>query len=267
MGDEFQEYRKGYEKAARYYNLFANNEDIPFYLSYAKECGSPILDLAAGTGRVSFELAKNGFDVVALENSVAMLDVFREELAKQDESVSTRISLVEGDMRNFDLDVKFPLIIIPTSFGHALTTEEQLSLLRCVHNHLDDKGIFILDLFPGGKQPEYASFEEPPIDIDGGRTVSRSGIMMTDSLKQILSLDLIFTIRDTHTEIILEEINQKSGAALVFNREADLLLMLSHLECTEEFGDYSKNSYSTDSGYRILVVRKKEQTEESSSSI
>lgn len=257
MGKELEEYRRGYDNAARYYNLFANNEDIPFYLSYANIAGSPVLDLAAGTGRVSFELARKGFDVVAVENSSAMLAVFREELAKEDTSISNRISLVETDMRNFALNQKFPLIIIPTSFGHALTTEEQLSLLRCVYNHLDDNGIFILDLFPGGQQHEYASFEEPPVNIDGGRTVSRSGIMKTDPLKQILSLDLTFTIRDADTGTVLEEINQKSGAALVFKREADLLLMLTNLEHTEEFGDYSKTSYSNDSGQRILVVRRK----------
>ena len=258
MEDEFQEYRKGYEKAAMYYNLFSSNEDIPFYLSYAKEFGSPVLDIAAGTGRVSFELARKGFDVVAVENSSMMLEVFREELAKQDTSISNRISIVEGDMRNFALNQKFPLIIIPTSFGHALTTDEQLSLLRCVHSHLAVNGVFILDLFPGGRQPEYASFEEHSVDIDGGRTVSRSGIMKSDPLKQILSLDLTFTIRDAHTGTILKEINQKSGAALIFKREANLLLMLSKLECIEEFGDFSKSPYTPDSGRQILVVKKSE---------
>jgi len=258
MGDEFQEYRKGYEKAAMYYNLFSNNEDIPFYLSYAKDTGSPVLDLAAGTGRVSFELARKGFDVVAVENSPAMLTVFREELAKQDASISNRISLVVGDMRNFALNQKFPLIIIPTSFGHALTTVEQLSLLRCAYNHLAVNAVFILDLFPGGRQPEYASFEEPPVDIGGGRTISRSGIMKSDPVKQILSLELTFTIRDSHTGKILEEINQKSGAALIFKREANLLLMLSNLECVEEFGDFCKSPYTPDSGHQILVVKKSE---------
>ncbi|MDF1537880.1 MAG: class I SAM-dependent methyltransferase [Candidatus Thorarchaeota archaeon] len=258
MGNEFEEFRKGYEKAAKYYNLFASNEDIPFYLSFANEFGSPVLDLAAGTGRVSFELARKGFDVFAVENSSAMLAVFREELAKQESSITNRISLHDADMRNFSLGRKFPLIIIPTSFGHALATEEQLALLRCVHDHLADSGIFILDLFPGGRQPEYASFEEPPVDIDGGRTVSRSGIMKSDPLKQILSINLTFTIRDGHTGTVLEEINQKSGAAVVFKREADLLLMLSNLECVEEFGDFSKTPYSSDSGRRILVIRKKE---------
>ena len=56
--------RGGYEAAAEFYDLFAKNDDIPFYLDYARRQGSPILDLAAGAGRVSFVLAREGFEVV-----------------------------------------------------------------------------------------------------------------------------------------------------------------------------------------------------------
>lgn len=258
MHDDLEDYRKGYEKAAEYYNLFADNIDIPFYLDYAKEAGSPVLDLAAGTGRVAFELAKKGHEVVAIENSSAMLEVFRKELSQHESSISKRIRLIEADMRDFSLNRKFQLIIIPTSFGHALTSDEQLSLLRCVYNHLESNGLFILDLFPGGRQPEFASFEEPPVPIDRNRTVSRSGIMKKDPVKQILSLELTFTIRDANTGDTIDEIHLKSGAALVFNREANLLLKLSNLHCIQEYGDFLKNPYTPESGRRIMIVKRRD---------
>ena len=68
-----EDLESGYEGVGEFYDLFTDNTDIPFFLEFARKTGSPILDLAAGTGRVSFALAKEGFDVVALEQSQSML--------------------------------------------------------------------------------------------------------------------------------------------------------------------------------------------------
>jgi len=54
--------------------LLAQNDDIPFYLEQAKKQNSPILDLAAGTGRVTIPLAEAGFKIFSLESSEAMLN-------------------------------------------------------------------------------------------------------------------------------------------------------------------------------------------------
>ncbi len=249
-------YRKGYDEAAKYYNLFAKNDDIPFYLSYAEKLGSPVLELAAGTGRVSIELAKAGFDVVALEKSKAMLDEFRNRLNSLDSSVASRISLIEGDMRSFELQQRFSLVLIPTSFGHALTTDEQIALLDCVRRHLTEDGVFILDIFPGGLQPDKASFEEPWVSLGDGTEVSRSGVLRTNPVRQILELELTFTVRNISTGETLEKIDLLSGAAIVYNREANLLLRLTGFHLENEYGDYKWAPYTSSSAERIMVLKK-----------
>lgn len=254
--DPLEQYRHGYENAARFYNLFADNIDLPFYLEYAKKQGSPILELAAGTGRVSLVLAREGFEVHSLEASPDMLQEFRRRLSLETSDVVERIHILESDMTDFNLRQRYPLIVIPTSFGHALTTDEQLSLLHCVHEHLQDDGVFIVDLFPGGIQPRSASFSENPVPIEDGKTVTRSGVISTDPISQIMALDLTFTIRDGSGNI-LEQIIQKSGAAIIYNREMDLLLRMSELKIVEEFGTFNMHPYSVESGRRILVVTKK----------
>ena len=143
----FTNLRGGYEAAAEFYDLFANNEDIPFYLNYAKQQGSPILDLAAGTGRVTLKLAEAGYVVVALEKSSAMLNVARERLLAATDDIQSRVTIIDGDFTEFSIDQTFSLIIIPASFGHALTSNEQLSALNSMHRHLKDDGLLILDLF------------------------------------------------------------------------------------------------------------------------
>ena len=246
----------GYEKIAHFYHLFAKNDDLPFYMKYAKQYGSPILDIAAGAGRVSFALAEAGFDIVAIEKSPAMVSEFKRKLACATDDVKKRITLFEVDMTAFALGQKFPLVIIPASFGHARTTDEQLSTLACISNHLTKDGLFVLDLFPGGVQPERSSFTEPPVEIPGGRTVTRSGVMTIDPVSQILELNLVYTVRDVETEDVLDIIEQTSTAALLYNREANLLFRIAGLHIESEFGDFSESDYTNESGRRIILLHR-----------
>ena len=247
--------RTGYEGVAEFYDLFASNEDLPFYLKYAQKYGSPILDIAAGTGRVSFALALEGFEVTSLERSPSMLAVARNNLKNAPLEVASLIEIVEGNMSDFSLDRKYSLIIIPGSFGHALTTEEQLSTLSCIHKHLSDDGVFILDLFPGGAMDEHSMFTDHPATLPDGRTVTRSGIINIDYITQSFEIELTFQVDNPDGKI--ETIQVVSNAAVIFNREADLLMRISGFEVIEEFGGFDERRYTQDCGRRILILKKK----------
>jgi len=254
--DGFDSVQSGYELVAPFYHLFADNADLPFYLKYAKQYGSPVLDIAAGAGRVSFALAEAGFDVVAIEKSPAMVSEFKRKLACSSEDIKKRITLFEVDMTAFSLNRKFPLIIIPVSFGHARTTDEQLSTLACISNHMTDDGLFILDMFPGGVQPDHSTFSEPSVEIPGSRTITRSGVMKSDPVAQILELNLLYTVRDAKTEEVLDVIERTSTAAVIYNREANLLFRIAGLHIEHEFGDFSEGDYTSESGRRILLLHR-----------
>ncbi len=253
--NSYEDLESGYEGIGEFYDLFADNTDIPFYLEHARRTGSPILDLAAGTGRVTFALANEGFEVVALEKSKSMLSVARRKLEKASKEVVGRIELVEGSMSRFSLNRVFSLIIIPNSFGHLLTNEDQLSALCCVNDHLAEDGLFILDLYPGAQQYDKATFEDPPQQLPDGRTVVRAGEIESDFLKQIMRVKLSYIIKNVDGQV-LEEIKVVSGAALIFNREADLLVQMSGMHIEAEYGDFQKSPYNHDSGRRIFILRK-----------
>ena len=253
--DNYDSTLSGYEGIGQFYDLFADNSDIPFFLKYAKRIGSPILDLAAGTGRVSFALAEEGYEVVSLEQSPSMLDIARHKLNSVDNVTAGRITIIEGDMTQFNLDRKFSLVIIPTSFSHAMTTEAQLSTLSCIYNHLADSGGFILDLYPGALQHEHACFKENPVPLPDGTTVEREGEIHSYPIKQLMDFKLRYITRDKNGEII-EEVQVNSPVALLYNREVDLLLRLSRFQIIDEFGDFEGNPYKHDSARRILILKK-----------
>lgn len=238
-----------------FYDLFADNSDIPFYLEIANEYGSPILDLAAGTGRIAIPLAEAGFEVVALDSSPSMLECARGKMRRLPSEVQSRLEIVEGDMTAFDLGRLFRLIIIPNSFGHAMTTESQISVLQCVREHLASEGVFVLDLFPGALQHEHARFEDRPVNLPDGSSVSRTGEMQMDPIGQLIRVDLRYIVR-TKEKSVRDTIEVSSGAAVIFNREADLLMRVAGLELLAEYGDFERHPYTKDSSRRILVLGK-----------
>lgn len=120
--------------------------DIGFYLALAREAhqpGRPVLELACGTGRVAIPIAREGISVVGLDLSPDMLARAREKSAGL-----SNVRWVEGDMARFELTERFGLAFIPfRSFQHLLTTEEQISCLRCIHRHLVPDGRLVVNVF------------------------------------------------------------------------------------------------------------------------
>jgi SAM-dependent methyltransferase len=109
--------------------------DLPLWRQLADATGGPILDLGAGTGRVSVDLAAQGHDVVALDSDPELLAV----LSEREPSVST----VHADARAFSVDAQFPLVIAPMSLVQILGGHRgRVAMLRNVHAHLSPEGLF-----------------------------------------------------------------------------------------------------------------------------
>jgi SAM-dependent methyltransferase len=76
-------------------------------LAAAHAAGEPVLDVGAGTGRVSLHLAAHGHPVVALDTEPAFLDALRER------GEGLPVETVVGDARTMDLGRRFGLIVAP----------------------------------------------------------------------------------------------------------------------------------------------------------
>ena len=93
--------------------------------------------MACGTGTLLGPLARDGHEVVGLDLCDAMLDI----AAKQLRPIRERITLVKGDMADFDLGRTFSLVILAdNSFRELETRDAMLACLRCVRRHLSPGG-------------------------------------------------------------------------------------------------------------------------------
>ncbi len=253
MGEEGVE--DEYDQIAEFYDLFAENHDLTFYLELARRQGSPILDLGAGTGRIAIPIASEGMMVTALERSRAMLGILRARRNELPQAVRRMLRVVHGDMTSFDLGERFSLIIVPDSFVHLMTRDEQLSLLGCVREHLAPHGIFVLDLFPAGAMPGHFQWEDGPIRTPDDLYVRRRGEMLADIDSGTLTLRLEYRVGQTpHLRDVTRTIRVTSRGTILSDDEVDRLTQQAGLKTVAEYGWFDLRPYDDDSGRRILVL-------------
>lgn len=122
--------------------------DIEWYCRKATESRGPVLELGAGTGRITIPIAEKGSVITALDVDSGMLGKLRQKISTLASEVQHRITVSEGDMRTFALNQKFALVIIPfRAFLHNLTWDDQLSCLRQARAHLRPGGELALNVF------------------------------------------------------------------------------------------------------------------------
>lgn len=122
--------------------------DVAWYRARARECGGPVLELGAGTGRITIAIAHDGAAIHALDASGQMLDALRAKLERAPQAVRERVTLLQADMREFDLPERFALIISPyRAFLHNLTEEDQSACIERVRRHLRPGGHFAFNVF------------------------------------------------------------------------------------------------------------------------
>ena len=117
--------------------------DLGLWRELAAQAGGPILDVGAGTGRVSLDLARRGHDVVALDLDPRLLAVLAERAAADGLDVET----VAGDAARFDLGrADFALVMAPMQTVQLLRPKGRLGFLRCARAHVRPGGLVAIAL-------------------------------------------------------------------------------------------------------------------------
>jgi SAM-dependent methyltransferase len=147
-----------------YVGAYRTRPDVGFFVDLAREAGGPVLELGCGTGRVLIPTSHAGIDVTGLDLSPQMLAVCRRKLQDESDAVRSRVHLIQGDMRRFDLSRQFRLVTIPfRPFQHLIEVEDQLACLDCIRRHLDDDGKLVVDVF----NPSLTALTRDNVGVEG----------------------------------------------------------------------------------------------------
>jgi len=186
---------------ARLYDLDLAEDpgDLDLYLALAERTGGPILELAAGSGRLAIPLALAGNRVTAVDLDPAMLDRARAYAARHGVGPD-QLSFVEADL----LDLRLPdaggyslAFIALNSLMVLASREAQRGALRTLAHHLAPGGVATVDVWLPDAE-DLARFdgriilEWPRTDPETGRLVTKAGSATHDAATGTVSLTTIF---------------------------------------------------------------------------
>ena len=127
--------------------------DLPLWRRLAAASPGPILDIGAGTGRVTLALARAGHEVTALDTDAELLA----ELARR--AAGLPVSTVCADARTFALDQRFGLVMVPMQTVQLLGgAAGRAGLLARARAHLS----------PGGCVAIAIAEELEPFEVSAG---------------------------------------------------------------------------------------------------
>jgi len=237
--------------------------DVEFYVAEAVKAGSPVLEIACGTGRVLLPVAEAGVEVVGLDRAPFMLAVARDKTAKLPLEVRRRVQLVEGDMRDFDLGQEFTLVMIPyRAFLYLLTVEDQRRALRCIRDHLVDGGKLVLNNFDPRLETIVAhraslgsalKLDSEFVHPQTGRRVLVWDTREYSTEEQILRQYFVFEELDEDGNVVSKRFNPLVLRYL-FRYEMQHLLELAGFTVEALYGDFTRGPFRS-GGEQIWVAR------------
>lgn len=253
-----------YSVTAKYYDsAYAAKQDLvdlPFYLELAERIGGPILEVACGTGRVLLPIARKGIEIHGVDNSRPMLEILKNHLTSEAHEVREKVTLHEGDMRDFRLGKQFPLIIIPfRPMQHMHTVEDQVNALTTAALHLSEDGILAFDVFYPKFDAITSKLGEEVMEFEWssghGKVVRRYFRKESvDKINQIFYFTFIYrTLRAG--KLILQETEAFQLSYFTYPHLRALFL-LAGLEPVAEYGSFAKAPLENNAEQMIFLLRR-----------
>jgi SAM-dependent methyltransferase len=185
---------------ARLYDLDLTDDpgDLDLYQAMAERADAPILELAAGTGRLAIPLAEAGHRVTAVDLDPAMLD--RARRRARGTAGEDRLTFVEADLVGLRLPDAgtYGLAFIALNSLLVLGSRAaQRAALRTLAGHLAPGGLAVVDVWLPDAE-DLARFdgrvmlEWPRLDPETGTMVTKVGSAIHDAATATVTLTTIF---------------------------------------------------------------------------
>lgn len=232
-------------------------EDVPFYVRRALDTEGPVLELAAGHGRVAIPVAHAGKDVIAVDRSSAMVTEGSRRAAMA--GVADRMTWVTGDMRTFVAEQPVNLVYIPfRSFLHLHTIQDQLQALDAITRSLRPGGTLILNFFTPdpnvmARLDRARRLQTEFID-ERGRRVEVWATNSYDAAAQRIRIDaeeLVF-----QGETLVDETGFTLELRMIYRFEFEHLLARAGFEIEALYGGFDERPYSNVGDEMVWVARK-----------
>ena len=220
----------------------------------------PVLDLACGTGRLTFPLLSAGYRVTGVDLSHAMLRRARDRRRCLQPYEKLRLRFACQDMTQLKLHgSRFRAAVIGfSSFNLLPTTEQRLACLDRTARHLEPGSLLLLDLIGPAPTPANQplrferTFRLPPHGHLVRKVVEQNP---TDSL-QVQFVRYSYEVRRWHDDQLLDRLQVGFPMAIVGTAELHTALYSTGFDAELEFGDYAGRPYTPGSPRLFVQARR-----------
>jgi ubiquinone/menaquinone biosynthesis C-methylase UbiE len=249
----------------------SSNQDARFFARLlARVRARSVLELACGSGRVTFTLAGAlpTTKIVGVDSSNDMLDKAAAARDAAEFSVRQRVTLVKGDMRDWPgIEEPFDAIIIACcSAAHLRTLDDRRRTWATAFRLLRPGGVFIVDV----RAPDLATLAEAQrvrprafvdLDIDATRsTVEKEARLLrytATTYEPHLQRATVRLLYDRfHQRALAERLVTDYISHIYFPAELELLFLSQGFEIAQQYGDYRFVRVDRTSPYVVTVARR-----------
>ena len=225
------------------------NADNKFIFSIAKEIGGPVLELAAGTGRLAGGILNLGFEYTGIDINKKFIE----------EAKKTHIQNAQffcADMRSFRINKKYKFIFIGfNSFLHLYNNKDAILCLKSVKKHMSNESVFLLSVFIPDPSFLYRSKKElypatKIFEFNGDKCQFMEKNQYNPDTR-VNSLKWYLKKNDK-----IQEEEYCFDLRMYYPHEMDIIINEAGLIIKKKYGDYNFSPLTNDSSLQIYLCEK-----------
>lgn len=229
-----------------------DSREVAFYERQIEHYGSPVLELACGSGNYLVTLSSSDVEISGLDISDEMLSAAEKKAEKQ--NIETK--LTNADMRNFELNQKFALIFIAgNSLQHLNTLADVEACFESVKRHLAPGGRFIIEVFNPSLQLLNRSADERY--FVGEYKTENGWVVITENVRYDAATQINYLQWHYKNQSMREEQTVSFTMRQFFPQEFDTLFLYNGFRIEHKFGNFDESEFSSDSPKQIIVANLK----------
>jgi len=253
---------KVFDAYSQYYDLLYKDKNYGEETNYVHSLiksfspnAETILELGCGTGIHASQLASLGYTISGIDRSKSMLERANRRKNEMQNSISSKISFSEGDIRTYNASQTFDIVISLFHVMSYLETNKDIEqTIQTARKHLKKDGFFIFDCWHGpavlADRPvsREKSFEDETILI---KRISTPQLYEAKNTVDV-NFDILIENKKTGEKNRLHEIHKMR---YLFTEEIEALLNANGLELLHAEEWLTKNKLSERTWNACYVCR------------
>jgi len=208
-----------------------------------------VLEIGFGTGRILFDIAKEGIKIDGIEPNYSRFLIAESKLQKSAANIKSNVGLHNCDLEHFNAQKKYSLVIMPFRVLQEFSSAQaQEMALKKIKEFLEPGGLLIFDVInPNGKMLSVKPMSHKVMNVKsyqkGGKDfVKKSLLKKIDFKNQVMDCEQIYSFSEKGKTKKVFKYKYKSR--YLFYSELVNLTRLLKYQIVDVFGSFTFKKFN-----------------------